>query len=109
MEKRNVIRIDYSDSDCSYIGTAEELSKEIKAWIVEDIYRIPEENERPFIEDPEFLLELRLANKLDELALKDRDNTWFYEEETPLYDIVFVNYFNEFSLHKLERKEKIAE
>lgn len=103
--KNNVIRIDYCDSDCSYIGTAKDLSKEVKDWIVGDLYRIPEENERSFLKDPEFLLELRLADKLDELERYDYEN----EDELPLYDIAFTGYFTEFSIHKLERKEKIAE
>lgn len=101
----NTIKIEYSEDACSYIGTAEELSKMVKDWIVEDIYRIPNENERSFLEDSEFLLELRLANKLDELARHDYEN----EPDLPLYDVEFTDYYNNFELFILGRKEKIAE
>lgn len=101
--ENNTIKIDYNESDCSYIGTAEDLSNQVKKWIEEDLYRIPNENQRSFLSDPEFLLELRLADKLDELARHDYEN----EHDMPLYDVQFTDYYNNFEIFRLERKEKV--
>lgn len=82
MEKYKVLDI-MSGGERYFIGTAHDLALMVKEWIVEDIYMIPEENGRSFMEDGEFMDSLAIADELDTLARE--------ESETAIYRIHYTD------------------
>ena len=81
IKEDSVMKID-EGIDIYYVGTAKNLANMVKEWIIEDLYRIPDENGRSFLEDEEFKEALEVADRFDEIA------TW---NSNVLYSLHYID------------------